>query len=108
MTILPTGVLSESKVISTRFDWASNEFFTNSNTAMKSSVISSLPMMVLRAELILNLTLDISKNLLGGQAYKFSKQRRHGVADLRVARGFENAVFAAGGARPFELEPILE
>src|ERR1035441_3808240 len=106
MTILACFVPRESNVMSTCFAWASKEFLTSSNTAMKSSVINSLPRMVLSAELILNLTLGISEKLLQHDAHKLCKKRRYGVAILGVARDLTCTPLIAGSVVTLELEPV--
>src|SRR5438270_266274 len=99
MMIRALRKVSCSNVVSTRVASASKEFLTNSNTAMKSFVISSLPMMVLRAELTRNTGADLGilEDLHQNFPRQLGKQRWNGVTDLCVARDFPCAPVSARG-----------
>src|ERR1035437_8084309 len=108
ITSLGESVCSPANRISAFLACASKAFFTNSKTATKSLVISSRPMIVLRAELTRNLSfgLPIGENLLQGQTSQFGKQRRNRVAYLCVAGNFLRAAVSARSVFPLEVKII--
>ena len=101
---------SASNVMSTRVAFASNEFLTSSKTAMKSFVISSLPIMVFSAELTRKTGVDlgITDHFFQHVPCQFGKQRWNRVANLRVAGDFLRTPVAAGRVFPPEFKIVRE
>src|SRR4029077_5868846 len=115
--ILESGVvwplsLNVSNFMRTLLERASCAFFTNSTTAILSSLIKSLPTRFFSRMFVLKLTVVCIAFTSSATQFSqdltncFREQRRHSITHLGIPRTRSAALLAARSVVPCELEPI--